>query len=562
MLEHGDFHGQLPTVDVSGEIWNVVETRSLGWAGYRTGRDTIRFMEECLYFTAVKRFGLMPWQKRWILEVFREHAVVLENEHTGERRTEIRRIVNTALVTIPRKNGKTGFIAALACAFLFGPLYERGIEIVCAATKRDQAKIVFNQSKLMMKASPVFIEDGTFEYYANSIFSEIHASTFKPVASREAGLHGENCNVVFIDEIARLPDLKVYDTLREATSTRANSLIVCFSTMDERVDNPMIELMGSVKARRAADIETDGWHVLQCSADLEADPDPLSDFNMLKANISAPYMPTLMQTLQDERNTARVSDQALARWITVRLNVAGPSDTQFVDPMKWKACAHPEGRMHLDGIDVDEPVVIGVDLSRSRDLTAIAMWFPMLKFLDCMAFLPEKLIATYESRHSLPFRQWVEKGHVIATPGPVIDYDVVADFLANIHARFEIARLRYDTWGFENMRAAMNRADVNVPTEDVRMGVYSMHPFMIKFENLVDSGELTHSNSPILNYCIHSTAAEEDKRSLTGVRKPVKAYHNSLIDCSIASMLAVGQSVKGDILTMDQIALPLEGDAA
>lgn len=547
-----------PVVPTDLQMWVVVETRSLGWAGYRVARDTIRFIETCLHFTSGKPFVLMPWQRRWILEVFREHEVVVENTSTKERRVEVRRVINTALVTIPRKNGKTGFMAALATAFLFGPLYERGVEIICAATKRDQAKIVFDESKAIMKSSPVFVEDGTFEYYANSIFSEIHAAKFKPVASAEAGLHGENCNVVLLDEIARLPDMKVYNTLREATSTRPNSLIVCFSTMDERVNNPMIELIGSVKARRAAGIETDGWHILECKGDLDKDPDPLSDWNMMQANISAPYMPTLMQTLHDERHAAMVSDEALARWITVRLNIAGPSDTQFVDPLRWKAAGI--GRGHMDDFGADEPVSVGVDLSRSRDLTAIGMWFPQRKFLDCMCFLPEKLIPVYETRHNLPFRQWVEKGHVIACPGPIIDFDVVAEFLANIHARFQIQRLRYDTWGFENMRHAMDRAGVHVPTEDVRMGVYTMNGYMIKFENLLDAGEMFHADSPVLNYCIHSTAAEQDKRSITGVRKPVKAYHNSLIDGTIASMLAVGQSIKGDALTMDQIRLDLDDD--
>ena len=502
----------------------------------------------------------MPWQKRWILEVFREHEVTLLNELTGETTVEVRRIISHALVAIPRKNGKTGMIGALVPVMMFGPLYERGIEIVCAATKKDQAKILFDEVKRMMKISPVFIEDGTFEYYASSIFSEQHGASFKPVASREAGIHGLNCNVVLIDEIARLPDMKVYETLKEATTTRNNPLIICFSTMDERVDNPMTDLMGSVEARRFAGIETDDWHVLNCQADLEADPDPLSENNMFTANISAPYMPRLLETLDKERAIASVSESALARWITVRLNVAGESDRQFVNPIKWKKQADPRGRSHLDEYSETEPVVIGVDLSRSRDLTAIGMWFVDRKFLDCMFFLPHGLITGYESRHQLPFRRFVESGHVIACPGPIVDYDVVAEFLGNINRRFDVLKMRYDTWGFENLREAMRRADVQMPTEDVRMGVYSMDPFLIKFENLVDSGQLTHSNSPLLNYCVHSTAAELDKRSITGVRKPVKAHHNALIDGSIASMLAVGGSIKGERLSMDQITLDFGDD--
>lgn len=538
----------------------VVETRSLGIAGYRRARDAIRFAEEAMLLQPGVPFRFMPWQKQWMLEVFKEHEVTLHNELTGERWTEVRRINNHALMSIPRKNGKTGLIGALVPILMFGPLYERGTEIVCAATSRDQATILFDEVTRMMRISPVFAEDGTFEFYKKSIFSEQHGVKFKPVASREAGIHGLNCNVVLIDEIARLPDMKVYDTLKEATTTRKNPLIICFSTMDDRVDNPMTDLIGSVEARRFAGIEADGWHVLNCQADLDADPDPLSDNNMFAANISAPYMPHLLETLEGERATASVSESALARWITVRLNIAGESDTQLVNPIKWKAQAHPDGRSHLDQYGTNEPVVLGVDLSRSRDLTAIGLWFPDRKFLDCMFFLPAGLIAGYESRHHLPFRRFAESGHVIACPGPIVDYDVVAEFLGNISRRFDVLKLRYDTWGFENLREAMYRADVAMPTEDVRMGVYSMDPFLIKFENLVDSGQLTHSNSPLLNFCVHSTAAETDKRSITGVRKPVKAHHNSLIDGAIASMLAVGKSKKAERLSLDDIRLPFGDD--
>ena len=538
----------------------IVETRHLGWSGYRRARDVIRFAETCLYFGANRPVKLFPWERRWILEVFREHEVVLEDPHTGERKTEVRRVIGNALVSIARKNGKTGLIAVLVVAFLFGPLYERGMEIVCAATKKDQAMLLFKAVMVIMKSSPIIVEDGTFEFYKTSIFSEEHGVKFQPVASREAGLHGLDCNVVLIDEVARLPNLDVVHALDEALSARVNSMAISFSTMDGRVDNPMTELMGQVEARRAAGIEADGWHVLNFCADLEADPDPLSDNNMLKANPSMPYIPSLRDALEEARRAAQGSDYFLGRYMTTRLNIAGSSDTQFIDPMRWKAAAHPAGRSHLDEFPHREPVVLGVDLSRSRDLTAIGLWFPDRKFLDCMCFLPEAQIAVREKRHNLPFRQFVKNDHLIACPGPIVDFDVVAGFLANIALRFDVLKMRYDTWGFENLRDALNRVEAYFPTEDVRMGVYSMDPFMIKFENMVDAGNLTHSNSPILNYCIHSIAAVEDKRSITGVRRPEKAYHNSLIDGGIAAMLAVGRSVKGERLTMDQIALDFDDD--
>ena len=541
----------------------VQKTRHLGWRGYRLARDVITFMERALVFNNGEPFKMFPWQKRWILEVFREHEVTFRDTRTGKRWKEVRRAVGNAIMTIPRKNGKTGFMAALACAYCFGPLWERGMEIICAATKKDQAKVVFTEAKKMMKASPIFAADGSFVYHAEVIFSEQHNVKFFPVSSREAGEHGQNCNVVLMDEVARLPNLNLYNTLNEAVSTRKNSLVVAFSTMDERVENPIIELIGNVNSRKMSGISTDNWHVLEHKANLDpdkgGDPDPLSWGNILAANPSADHLPELMHTLREERSVAAGSDRALGRWITTRLNVAGASDTQFVDPLKWKDCAHPDGRKFMKKFEEGEEVVLGVDLSRSRDLTAIGMWFPGRKFLDCQCFLPTKEIIAYESRHNLPFRQWVKKGYVTACDTPVVDYKVVAQYLKDISERFEVLRIRYDAWNIETLREAMRIVGVEAETEAVRMGSFTMDSYMTKFENLIESKELQHCNSPLLNYCVLSIASAEDKRSVTGLRKPVKAYHASLIDGGVASMLAVGNLVNDEGLSLEDIILEFDG---
>ena len=98
--------------------------------------------------------------------------------------------------------------------------------------------------------------------------------------------------------------------------------------------------------------------------------------------------------------------------------------------------------------------------------------------------------------------------------------------------------------------------DVYFPTEEVRMAVFSLDPYMIAFENHVNAGTIRHSNTPLLNYCIGCTQAELDQRSLTGVRKPVKASEMDLIDGTLSSMLAVGKSFRGEYLTADDIIVP------
>ena len=508
----------------------VEATRNIGLAGFHTAWDVIVFIETELRFANGNPMKLFPWQRRWILEVFREREVDYFDDRTGERWTARRRVINNSLVSIPRKNGKTGLMAAIATAFLVGPLQVRGIEIACAATKKDQAKILFNETKKMMKASPGIMEDGTFNFHVNSIFSEVHNVRFIPVASQEAGEHGHNLSVVLLDEVARMRDLKIYHTLEEAVSVQPDSMVIAFSTMDERADNPMAELIGSVEARRKFGVDDDGWHVLNCKADLKKDSDPLSKENMLRANPSAPHIPELMETLEKAREDAAISEYYLGRYKTTRLNVPGAADTQFIDPEKWASLADPAGRSMLDGLADNEPVVLGLDLSRSRDLTALAMWFPDQNFLDCVCFLPGNAIAQFEHRHRLPFREWVERDHLIACDGPVVDYGVVAPYIGRLVERFDVLKMRYDEWNFENMRDALKIANIGLPLEGVRLGRWTLDPFMNKFENMIEARTFTHSGSPILGYCVSSMAIESDPKATSPRRKPVKAYYNSLID--------------------------------
>src|SRR5690349_6961593 len=77
---------------------------------------------------------LLSWQKKAIRAIYR-------TSKKGKR------LIRQALITIPRKNGKTAFAARIGLAHLCGPAVEQRGEIYSAAANRDQATIIFNEMK-------------------------------------------------------------------------------------------------------------------------------------------------------------------------------------------------------------------------------------------------------------------------------------------------------------------------------------------------------------------------------------------------------------------------------
>ena len=86
---------------------------------------------------------MLLWQKAFVSAVY---GII--NKKTGYRKfTEV-------LLEVARKCGKSGISSALLCYSLFAD-GEAGAEIYCGATKKDQAKIVFEEAQRMVKASPL-----------------------------------------------------------------------------------------------------------------------------------------------------------------------------------------------------------------------------------------------------------------------------------------------------------------------------------------------------------------------------------------------------------------------
>ena len=163
-----------------------------------------------------KPFVLELWQKAMIAALFG-----FVHKIDGIRK------YRELILIIARKNGKSTLGSAIALYMLLAD-GEPGPEVVSAATKKDQAKIVWSESKRMVKKSPVLRK--RVRTLVHELISDFNDGTFKPLSSDSNTLDGLNVHCALIDELHAIEDKNLYDVIVDGMTAREQPLSIITTT--------------------------------------------------------------------------------------------------------------------------------------------------------------------------------------------------------------------------------------------------------------------------------------------------------------------------------------------
>lgn len=141
--------------------------------------------------------------------------------------TGIRKYRKGALF-VGRKNGKSTLDSGLS-NFMLTKDGEGGAEIYSVATKRDQAKVVWDECKRMIKKSPEL--DKRIRCLVNGIYYDKTESYMKALASDSNSLDGLNAHFVVCDEVHAWRDKNLMDVMYDSMSAREQPMLLETSTM-------------------------------------------------------------------------------------------------------------------------------------------------------------------------------------------------------------------------------------------------------------------------------------------------------------------------------------------
>lgn len=208
------------TLTIYNESTEENETHTFKFDEAR-GTRPIKFVELFCKHSKGKWAGkpveLELWQKAFIEALFG-----FVDEDTGIRKYK------KGILFVGRKNGKSTLASCIAL-YMLTKDGEDGAEVYAVATKKDQAKIVWEESKRMIKKSPDLNE--VCRCRINGIYYDDVESVFKALASDSDSLDGLNSHFVIADEVHAWKDKNLLDVMFDSMSAREQPMLLETSTM-------------------------------------------------------------------------------------------------------------------------------------------------------------------------------------------------------------------------------------------------------------------------------------------------------------------------------------------
>lgn len=492
--------------------------------GLSRAERVIRFVESLKVTSgtlAGKRFRLREWQRAIVRAWYATDRAGL-------------RIVRTGLLSVARKNGKTGLCAALALCHLLGPEQERRGQIVVGATDRDQSGLIFDEIVAFIEDNEAFTRECNVQRHAKIIEHLESGSKFRALSSDAKKAHGLSPSVVILDELAQWgtgAGRALYDALTTAQGARKEPLVLVIGTQSADDHALMSQLVDYSKAVTAGSITdpTFAGSVFEIPIELDVFHEP----NWPLAN------PAIgdFRSLQDMRilaERARHMPTLEAAFRNLFCNQRVDAEERWLPAAEWDAC---RGEIDLDAL-VGQRCLGALDLGSVRDLTAFALFWPESGVLMVWTWCPADNLRDREDVDRVPYSIWAKAGHITPTPGRATDKRVVALALADICARFQPEAIGFDQWGITELERILAEEGITLPPmRPVGQGYKSASPAMKAFEERVLNRRLVHTGNPVLTWAISNVSVEKDA---AGNQKPSKERSRERIDPAVAAIMAVG----------------------
>ena len=479
-------------------------------------------------------FVLMDWQ-----------ACILYMAYGWRRKSDHRRRFVKVYIKVARGNAKTEFLAGVGnLGFYFES--EKDPQIYWVATKKEQAKIGFGRQKTMaQRLRRDYIEIAEMSDTSVSRIYETNGVGYVTYLGKDSKTEdGFSPLYGLIDEYHAHPNDDMIHVIESGMIKRSSPMTWIITTAGNNPVCPCAEFEKRAKQMLNGDMKND--QLLAFCYDLDEGDKWQDPANWVKANPSIGISVHLSSLMSEYEKALTEGVQKENNFKTKNLNIWVASRQAWISDDKFRA----SGRTFDPAILEGQLCFGGLDLSKNRDITALALFFPGKTETDkhhviFKFWCPEDNATERTRLDGIPYTQWARDGWMTLTPGDIIDTDYIKADLLDGKLRYTFHSCAYDRWRATELVTDLQEEVGECSHTETKQ---FMEPFtqtaghfsapLTQLEKMILKKQLNHGRNPVIEWMNRNVVIFSDTN---GNIKIDKKKAKEKVDGMVALAMAIGQ---------------------
>ncbi|EIA8018972.1 terminase large subunit [Listeria monocytogenes] len=452
-------------------------------------------------------FILEPWQKFIIYSLLGFYI----------KDTIIRRF-KEAFIFLPRKNGKTRFVAALSWALA---LLERksGSKIYIVGAALEQSLQSFNFINFNIKEMG---EENTFRVLDNNQEHSISGDFgdgslyIKALAANPDRQDSLNCNVGIADELHAYKTPKQYNIIKEAMKAYTNKLMIGITTAGDNMSSFCYQRLQYCKKILDDTVTDEAYFVFIAKADEDekGEVDYTDPLQHEKANPN--YRITIRPSdMKNDSLQAQNDPQQRKDFLSKSLNIYTSAMKAYFNIDEFKASDSKYDWTLEELAKLPIKWYGGADLAKLHDLTAAALYgrYTTDKGIEVdivitHAFFPIVMANKKADEDNIPLFGWKDDGVLTMTNTPTTNFAVIVNWFKEMKYKgFDIKLVGFDKKFGREFFYLMKKSGIKIV--DQPQYFYKKSEGFRRIETKAKDGHFYYCHNQSFEYCVQNVRAIE-----------------------------------------------------